>query len=81
MRLKRKVRKKSWAMMLMGFKQGSTELLLERIMLVADWRAGFEGQGCKLKDQVMATVQLDPQGAGTREVTVELERWRQAREI
>lgn len=33
-----------------------------------------------LEDQVMAAVQLDPQGAGTREVTVELETRGQARE-
>lgn len=49
-------------------------------MLVADWRAGFEEQGCKLEDQVMAAVQSEPQEAGSRERTVELERWGQSRE-
>lgn len=57
-----------------------SDLLLEIIMLVADWRAGFEEQGCKLEDQVMAAVQSEPQEAGSRERTVELERWGQSRE-
>lgn len=59
MRLKRKVGNKSRAMTLMCFKQGVTEsdLLFERVILVANQRAGLEEEGWKPEDQVVAAVQ------------------------
>lgn len=55
-----------------------SDWLFERILLVANQKAGFGEPGWKLEEQVMAAVQSAATEAGTGEGTAEVPRWRHA---